>query len=55
MKRVRIADDQGALEGEAAAMAIDEQKKYARLQLLGVVAAFGAIIFGLRLGGCGMS
>ena len=51
MKRVRIADGQGgALEGEEAALAMAEQKKYARIQLLGVIVAFGAVIGALRLG-----
>ena len=52
MKRVRLSGDGGpeALEGPEAAMGLAEQKKYARMQLLGVIAVFGGIIGALRLG-----
>ena len=50
MKRVRMADDQGPLDGSEAAMTLAEQKKIARVQLLGVVVVFGVIIGALRIG-----
>ncbi len=38
------------VDGEETAMTLADQKKLARLQLLGVVAVFGAIIGALRIG-----
>ena len=49
MKRVSIKGS-GDVEDEEAVLELAQQQRYARLQLIGVIVTFGAIVGALRIG-----